>query len=307
MDYLTGGGIPLDMITEISGPYSCGKTTLALIIANSFLTAMPESNVVYLDFEQTFDKKWASSIISDPERLIVISPPYGEVGLEMVLELIKSRANIALYILDSLAAIVPISETDGTMDDQQVGLQARLLGKFFRKYLAEKARCDYHVTLLVLNQIRSKVGARPYTPAFTAPTGFAHEHYAAVWLKLGTKGFVKNAEQIPVRQTITITVEKNKTGGAPPRMAGEIHLCLVDQGSYKRGEPYEVATLVDTAKEIGLIEKESGVITILGKAFTSIKALENEIRHDRQFRSNLKSMLLEKLLNDGMYCVPLSC
>ncbi len=71
-------------------------------------------------------------------------------------------------MVDSVAALTPKAELEGSMGDQMVGLQARMMGQAMRK-LAGHVR-EAGATVLFTNQLRERVGV-VYGPKETSPAG----------------------------------------------------------------------------------------------------------------------------------------
>lgn len=291
-DYLTMGGIPLGRVCEFVGQYSSGKTTMSFIVANKFMQIFKDAEVVFIDFEQSISKQWVEVFIKDKSRFKVVVPPYGEAGLDMVLYLLDNNADVSLYIIDSLSAIVPAVEDASGIEDMQIGLQARLLSKFFRKLLASKTRCEKDPTILLLNQVRTKIGQRAFAPVSTPSGGSAHEFYASMIVRFYNKG-VEDKDGLSL-QTVQLTVEKNKTGGIP-KISGEFQLCLSTHGSFTVGDIYEIPALMKMGRDSGFIAKEK-VYKILGKEFKSLADIETYLKENRDFRIKFTADLLAYLL-----------
>ncbi|HBY47384.1 MAG TPA: hypothetical protein DEG70_14270, partial [Chloroflexi bacterium] len=115
------GGIPRGRITEIYGPESSGKTTLAQhIIAE----AQKMGGVAaYIDAEHAFDPLYAERCGVVLDDLLISQPDTGEQALEITETLVRSGA-IDVIVVDSVAALVPRAEIEGDMGDSHVGLQA---------------------------------------------------------------------------------------------------------------------------------------------------------------------------------------
>ena len=124
------GGIPKGRITEIFGPESSGKTTLAQhIIAEAQKRG---GTVAYIDAEHALDPSYAANCGVNIDELLISQPDTGEQALEITEALVRSSAVDAI-IIDSVAALVPRAEIEGDMGDPQMGLQARLMSQALRK------------------------------------------------------------------------------------------------------------------------------------------------------------------------------
>ena len=128
------GGIPRGRITEIFGPESSGKSTLAYhIVAQAQAKG---GNAAYIDVEHTFDPTYASHCGVKIADILVSQPDAAEQALEITEALVRSGA-IDVIVVDTVAALVPRAEIEGDMGDAQVGLQARLMSQALRKQTAE--------------------------------------------------------------------------------------------------------------------------------------------------------------------------
>ena len=86
----------------------------------------------FIDAEHAFRCKICKRYWVDTDNLLVSQPDFGEQALEILETVIRSGA-VDLIVVDSVAALTPKVEIDGDMDDQQVGVQARLMSKALRK------------------------------------------------------------------------------------------------------------------------------------------------------------------------------
>ncbi|HET9926186.1 MAG TPA: recombinase RecA [Methylomirabilota bacterium] len=147
------GGIPRGRVTEIYGPESSGKTTLALhIIAEAQRIG---GTAAFIDAEHALDPKYAKNLGVNTDELLISQPDTGEQALEIAETLVRSNA-VDVIVIDSVAALVPRAELDGDMGDSLPGLQARLMSQALRKLTAAISRSGGAV--IFINQIREKIG-----------------------------------------------------------------------------------------------------------------------------------------------------
>jgi len=147
------GGYPRGRIVEIYGPESSGKTTLTL---HAIAEAQEAGGLAaFVDAEHAFDPAYARATGVRTSELLLSQPDSGEQALDIV-ESLASSKQISLVVIDSVAALVPQAEIDGSMADNPLGLQARLMSRAMRK-LASVASNTY-TTLLFVNQLRHKIG-----------------------------------------------------------------------------------------------------------------------------------------------------
>ncbi|WP_339022458.1 recombinase RecA [Spiroplasma endosymbiont of Crioceris asparagi] len=225
-------GYPKGRVTEIYGPESSGKTTLALhAIAES---QKNHGVAAFIDAEHSLDPGYAKKIGVDIENLIVSQPDSGEQALEILEMLVKSK-KVDIVIVDSVAALVPKAELDGEMGDQQIGAQARLMSKGLRKINGIISKTN--TVVIFINQLREKVGIIFGNPEIT-PGGRALRFYSSLRIE------VRKAETIlkdkeAVASKIKVKVVKNKV--SPPFKMCQI-LITYNKGIDKLLEIIELAT-----------------------------------------------------------------
>lgn len=205
------GGIPRGRITEIYGSEASGKTTLALHIAAE--AQKNEGVVAFIDAEHALDPIYAASIGVDTDNLLLSQPDGGEQALEIVETLVRSNA-IDLIVVDSVAALVPKAEIDGSMGDSHVGLQARLMSQALRKLTGSINKSN--TAVIFINQTRMKIGVPAYVNPETTTGGVALKFYASLRMEVRRIGSIKKvgaAEEIVGNKT-KVKVVKNKF--APP-------------------------------------------------------------------------------------------
>ena len=147
------GGLPRGRVTEIYGPESSGKTTLALhVIAEAQRLG---GIAAFIDAEHALDPIYAKKLGVNTDELLISQPDTGEQALEIAETLVRSNS-VDVIVVDSVAALVPRAELDGDMGDSLPGLQARLMSQALRKLTAAISRSG--AILIFINQIREKIG-----------------------------------------------------------------------------------------------------------------------------------------------------
>ncbi|QHW35745.1 hypothetical protein GZH47_33165 (plasmid) [Paenibacillus rhizovicinus] len=217
-DYASGiGGLPLGRIVEVYGPESSGKTTFSLYVAAAFQRIAKVfghrlfgRRVGFVDAEHALDPIHVAAIGVDTSAstgMLINQPNNGEEAFDLIEAMIKSD-QFGVIIVDSVPSLVPKAEIEGEMDDQFIGLQARLMGKGLRKIhgIAQK----HDVLVIFINQIREKPGTRsPHggTPE-TTPGGRALKFYASMRLDVRRTTIEKGNTFIG--QSTTVKIVKNK-------------------------------------------------------------------------------------------------
>src|SRR6188508_3369236 len=191
IDYALGvGGVPRGRVTEIYGPESSGKTTLALQVIAS---AQREGGMAaFVDAEHALDAAYAQKLGVDLENLLVSQPDNGEQALEIVEVLVRSNS-VDVVVVDSVAALVPKAEIEGEMGEAQMGLQARLMSQALRKLTGVVSKSK--TTLIFINQLREKIGVMFGNPE-TTTGGRALKFYASVRIDIRRIGAIKDGDAV---------------------------------------------------------------------------------------------------------------
>lgn len=281
LDWALGiGGLPKGRVTEIYGPESSGKTTLAIhVIAE----AQKKGGVcAIIDAEHAFDSIYARHLGVDVDNLLISQPDYGEQALEIADRLILSGA-LDVVVIDSVAALVPKGELEGEMGDSKMGLQARLMSQALRKLTGtiSKTRC----CCIFINQLREKIGVMFGNPE-TTTGGNALKFYSSVRLDIRRIGQIKDGDNT-IGNKVRVKVVKNKM--APPYRRAEFDI-MFGTGISKVGE------ILDFGVDLGIVQKSGSWYSYdsnkLGQGRDAVKLL---LQDNPELSNEIEAKINEKL------------
>ena len=282
LDYALGvGGVPKGRVTEIFGPESSGKTTLALsVVAN----AQKAGGVAaFIDAEHAIDPQYARRIGVNIEEMLISQPDCGEDALSIAETLVRSNA-VDIVVIDSVAALVPRAEIQGEIGDSFVGLQARLMSQALRKLTGVIGRS--HCACIFINQIREKIGVMFGNPETTSG-GRALKFYSSVRMDIRRISTIKDSQGMSVGIRAKVNVVKNKV--APPFRIGEFDI-MYDEGISSEG------ALIDLATTLGVTTKKGSWFswgeTRLGQGRDAVREV---LKNDPEMAAKLEAAIREKL------------
>lgn len=318
LDYALGGGFAAGRVNVLYGMKSSGKTTILQKTlgsaqsrcANCFTKAIGgekcqcgdyrESVVALLDVEGAYDRAWASKLGVNSSRVLYNRPEFAEQALDVAEALLRSQ-EVDVLAIDSIAFLSGLKELEESTEKDQVGTQARLLGKGIRKFVAAlnwqaNESSGRKTTVFLINQIRMKVGLMFGNPE-VQPGGLA-PGFAATTETLCRSGKfnVDEATGRPLYVDLHCRVEKNKV--SPAKLECDIRLMLSDTETKKVGEFYDEEIVVKLAEQYGLLERQgkAGMITMLGRQFRTYDLVEQEMLKDREYFTLASNSLMSILL-----------
>ena len=286
------GGYPKGRIVEIFGPEGSGKTTIALY---AVAEAQKAGGVAaFIDAEHALDPKLARNLGVDVENLYLSQPDCGEHALNILYQMVKTGA-VDIIVVDSVAALTPKAEIDGTVGESPMGLQARMMSYSLRQLagIIAKTNC----VVVFINQLRAMISTGyGQGPSETTTGGRALKFYSSIRLEV-RRGKKLDKSDVTIGHELYLKVVKNKL--APPfRVA---HASLI----YGRGIPVGVA-VVDMGIDYGVLGRKSSWLTYKGETLGQGKesvakflaehpALQDEIMKEIMRKANNVSAVMPEV------------
>lgn len=258
LDAILGGGIPTRRITEISGPFSVGKTTLALMV---FARAQQEKyKTLWCDFEWSWEHDYPQSLGVDLKKTLLIQERFAETAIDDVEEWAEKNKN-GLIVVDAIGAMLPRAEAEKGSEGKTIGGQAGLVAKFCRK--VTPLLVQNNIAMIVLNhEFTDIMSGRVMTSG-----GKKLEHAKAIWLKL--RKVSKNVMQgdRKVGEIIEAEVRKNKLA---PTMRQTAELTLIFGQGFS-AEADLLQELLDSGEVTKVGQKYFRGETLLGRGLSAAR------------------------------------
>jgi recombination protein RecA len=274
------GGVPRGRVIEIFGPEASGKTTLAYhIVAEA---QKRDGIAAFIDVEHAVDANYAEKVGVDIKNLLISQPDTGEQALEIAETLVRSGA-IDVFVVDSVAALVPRAEIEGEMGESHMGLQARLMSQALRKLTAVISRSK--TCAIFTNQIREKIGVMFGNPEVT-PGGRALKFYSTIRLDIRRIASIKEGQEVKGSRT-KVKVVKNKV--APPFKEAQFDI-IYGEGISKEGD------ILDLGVEYEIVEKSGTWFSFEGDRLgQGREAVKNFLKENQDIAEEIERKVREKL------------
>lgn len=274
------GGTPVGKLIEYQGMESSGKSTGGLHTMVEFQKAYPNDEIVLCDYEQSFDRIYATAIGVNVDKLIILQPESLEDGYNMIQDLIET-GRVRLVIIDSHTAGMPKKVVEGETGDASIGLQARInsqaLGKI--KPILKANRC----TMIGISQIRQDIGSMGEVNKSTG--GLAWKFYCDMRVKFAKVQTDKEKES----NKTEISIIKNKC--ASPWGKATLYIDW-GQGISKMQE------LLDIGSELKLVNKAGSWYTIGDQKIQGDEAAVQFLKDNSEFAAELESQIMQLIKPD---------
>jgi len=278
LDFAIGiKGYPRGRLIELFGEEQSGKSLLSLL---SIAAVQKQGGkAILFDLENSFDPTWAEKLGVSIEDLLITQPDYGEQVFDAILKILPTN-EIDLIVIDSTAALIPKAEMEASIEQQFMGLQARLMSRALRVVTSALAKTK--TTILFINQLRQKIGVM-FGEQTTTPGGKALKFYSSLRLKVQKIGKLKHGTDI-IGQRSRVTIVKNKL--ASPFKTVEFDLFYGD--GVKKG--FDLAQL---AVEKGIAEVEGKTYRLGDIKVVGLEKFKNAIQESVELQELIYKQLYE--------------
>lgn len=285
------GGLPRGRVVEIFGPESSGKSLLSLC-AVAYAQKMGKGvTALYFDVEGGTPTEWLTTLGINLDNFDMVEAGLtAEQNYDAMVAAIESGA-YTYIIVDSLAAMIPRAELEGTIDKAYMAEAARASSKGIRKIVATLgALKEDGPCCIFINQVRMKPGVMFGNPEDT-PGGKALKFYSAQRYRVNKKAQSQvTANGDVIGHAIEVKNKKNKLG--PPLREGEFFI------NYTQG--------LDTIKSIMTMLKSRKMYVKKGQKylltledetieFATVNAIKDALEDD-EFQTKVYSELIAKYI-----------
>lgn len=304
-DLATGGGIPLQRISLLYGKEDSMKTSIALKLIASAQRIFPKKTAVFVDVEGVFNETWAAILGVDLDALVLIRPDNAEQVVDMV-EGVLNTEDLSIVVIDSLAALVTQHELDKSAEDAIVGRTGIVVNKLYRKVTQALGKCrrdGREPTLLVLNQIRFKIGGMGNPEVLPGGPSFAFG--SSMTLRFYGKDVMEAAvsKTLPAYKEVNLIVKKHKVPILSKAAVMQIALQQIPEYGLSVGEAYDWNTLVSYLKSMQLlthVDKKKWQLVHPGTGeiedFKKQDDLKQKVYTDPKYGQDLKSALIAAMM-----------
>lgn len=307
LDIAIGGGkrvsgIELGAITMYWGPPGSGKST-AILHAIATVQELGRKAVL-CETEPKLDREYAEAIGVDVDALYIMNMvpnpeklPLAAEDILTEIEILASTGEFGLIALDSVTGLSPRRELESELEEENPGLQARVVTKACRRLapILKSNECG----LLVADQQRANFKARGWGASPTkAAMANAIKHYAKLIVRI-SRGGVEKDSGTPIGIKSYGYCMKNQ-GGIPYHTA-EFYIT--------HGLGIDLAReLIDFGQECGAVEKRGSWYYLMSIDPDTGEVSEEQIaqgqensakvlRENREMMDDLKQKVVERILD----------
>lgn len=251
---------------------------------------------LWQDAESVYSLSWSARLGVNNDLVYLNQPENAEDGIDIARAML--RGGCELYVCDTIAHLTPKKEIEGSMDDQTVGVAAKLMSRALRDFVSsgnEHGLNDLNrPTIFLLNQERANIGVT-FGPKEIKPVGKAQDFADSIEVKMWPGKVEKDAKGMPMCTLSNFVCDKNKT--APPKLQGSYRVWLRDLKDddgvdRKVGDTEEVTVVMDYALKFEAIQYDGKKYTFDGVEATSKDEIRAAIVKDREKFRKLRRLLM---------------
>ena len=263
-------GLPIGKFSIISGNPDSGKTSLILETIGKNMKKDPDFIAFWLESEGSLELTALRDMHGiDLERFIYLEISKNE-SAEKVLDILENAIEVGginIAVINSLKCLTPKKEFNDSMEDQNIGLQARLNAKFMRKITHVIAEQE---TALVATQHRTTNIGQMHGDPMVLSGGQAIRYASMLTLDLRKKS-IQDSDPIGREEglKIGVHVEKNHCNQVKyPYVRGDYFV--------KFGEGTQVESeVIELAIESGILYKGGAWISEIDPSTGEARVLPN--------------------------------
>lgn len=269
------GGVPVGQITQFFGEHSTAKTVFGTCVLAQ--AQKKGYHTILIDSETTYNKDFAVSLGVDSDKLLIVEPNTVEDCFKAIEDVVKvireDDKDTPIIVLYDSIAVSPSKaeyEADGFEGNNMQGaIRAKSIGAGLRKLNTFVYK--QNVALLIINQIRHKVGVIYGSPKTLAAGGKALEYYLAINLEcsFSKSDYIKDEAGVSIGIKGKIKATKNKI--TKPDRECEFKL-LFDEGLVL---DYGILKCL---MEDRLLEKNGSWYSCGGKKFQNLKDFDKYLK-----------------------------
>ena len=300
-DYAIGGGFPRGRTSVIWGSESSGKTNLALKAIAMNQRLEPDKVNVFVDLEHSFDPKWATliGVDCDKKKLALIQPYYAEQAINIIQGII-SADDAGVIVLDSIGAMITTNEEESDAAKMQVGGVALAISKMVRKVIVGMSKATSfgkYPTMLIINQMRNKIGVRYGSPD-DMPGGKALKHHSALTVKLRASDEIDPSINKDRASFKLVKGSVFKTKVRTLHKNFEFNFPVTNQGGLKIGYIDDWNTVSSQLKDLGWLYKEGKTVTCFDQQYPTYKAVREDLYKNPKLLDAVKEKIMEARMEE---------
>ena len=247
VDSQIAGGMPFGRVVELYSTPGAGKSTIAIQLTR--VANQLDIPIIWMDIEATASREHLGEMGVDLSKTIVWTPEEGNPEATAIQNIGEAIYNLidwywetykksVIVVWDSIGASLSLETLKADFTDRQPALEAKAITKAVLKI--QPIVASTKSIMIVINQVRDKMGAMVFGPTTDTPGGRALKHTYSVRFELKKlKAFTRQGEKFG--HHVKFVLQKSKI--SVPFSNSEALL----YGTYGLNE---LVNAVDTAKDL---------------------------------------------------------